>query len=328
MNREVPRIYESDPAAQARQFDESEMDPALRLPTAAGDKLRQLRREAEDLRLLHLGPYREMQDRRDLLAAVETRIEELIQRTKYPASHPLVEAEKAKAARLREEIAELSREADARRARSWPAAQLVKNVENYIEQTGRRTLTIAPETTAPKLAKGEAFADAIAKVRGKIGNLHAEMRAVKYAPLPSRESKQIVRGFVEALAEAGRPDVLPTVEAGRFPIFAPDMTPPATTPTPPVNVLGLLAFVMKDQFVAALEREIDANSDDSSALTNTERNERLAQLASELLHLEREEETLVCLGAASHQRISRRPDADPRAALGLSDSAPEPRDDF
>ena len=314
--------------AQARGYDLGGIDVADRLPEKAAAKLRKLRGEAADLVALHMLPYRQAQERRDALSAIETRITELTQRTKLLFQHPLVVAEKEKADKLRNEISDLNMLADMRRARSAPAMHLVQALEAYAESLGRRTVTMAPEHSAPKLGRGETIWSAVDGTRARIEALKAEMRATRHAPIPSREAKELARQYVAMLAERGTIDTLPLIEAGRFPILPVDFNGPATSPTPPVDTVGMMAFLFRDQFLAALEREISINADDSSALTATERNERMDRLGRELLALERQEEALIVHGAENHQPIERRPDADPRAVLGLSDNAPAPRDDI
>jgi hypothetical protein len=71
------------------------------------------------------------------------------------------------------------------------------------------------------------------------------------------------------------------------------------------------------------EQEIDLLADDSAALSPEERRKKMSEIESSLLELERAEESVVLA-----EGCPRRPDADPRAILGLSDSAPAPRRDF
>lgn len=314
--------------AQARGYDLGSVDVADRLPEQAAEKLRQLRGEAADLVALHLLPYRQAQERRDLLASVETRIIELTQRTKLPSQHPLVAAERKRADKLRKEIADLNMQADVRRERSAPAMQLVKSLEQYVESLGRRTVTMGPTQNPPKLGKNETVWSAVNDIRTRIEKIRAEMRATIHAPIPSTEAKQLCRQYVAALAERGTVDVLPVIEGRRYPTLPTDLDLPTMTPTPPVDTVGLMAFLFKDGFIAALEREVDANSDDQSALTSVERTERLGHLAREMLAAERIEEALIVYGAENHMPVERRPDADPRAVLGLDDSAPAPRPDW
>jgi hypothetical protein len=68
------------------------------------------------------------------------------------------------------------------------------------------------------------------------------------------------------------------------------------------------------------EQEVDDLADDSQALDDAERGFREADLTARMLQTERVEEAFIEQAEAAGQTIARRPDADPRAVLGLADS--------
>jgi putative transposase len=59
------------------------------------------------------------------------------------------------------------------------------------------------------------------------------------------------------------------------------------------NTRGLIAWLFPDQLVAALDREIDAEADDSAALSGQDREKREATILSDLLANDRDECALI-----------------------------------
>ena len=183
--------------------------------------------------------------------------------------------------------------------------------------------------TAAKLKKGETAADAVARLRGEIDELRADLHAARTAPIPPAEAKAAARRQIEALTARGKPDARhlaeaaldiswPTVGAGGY------LTVPSTgahvggTVDAPDGI-GVLAWLFKDQMIAAVEAEIDEINDGIGALGAEERRTREGEILAALLDAERAEEGIIEQGAGA---ISRRPDADPRAVLGLADDLP------
>jgi hypothetical protein len=182
-----------------------------------------------------------------------------------------------------------------------------------------------PATTMP----GENFPSAIARTRAAILDLLEEGRAVALAPLPAVEVKLRVRREIEALAAAGRPGVLAVAErAGRVrwpsvPLAGVELT---TGSIPQLqNAFALIAWLEKDKLIGAMDQLVDEDTDDTHALTDSERAVRLSDIAAELLRLERQEEDFCEQAEAEGETVSRRHDADARAVLGLSDRLPAPR---
>jgi hypothetical protein len=103
-------------------------------------------------------------------------------------------------------------------------------------------------------------------------------------------------------------------------------------PVPPVSetatafrglsALDLVAALHPDAFLAWAMGELDraaAALGGWNDLDGVGRTGEHARLARELLALEREEEALIVAAEESGLAIARRPDADPRAVLGLDD---------
>ena len=83
-------------------------------------------------------------------------------------------------------------------------------------------------------------------------------------------------------------------------------------------------WLCKDQLTERIEREIDAVADDENALTLEQRTEQLAVISADKLACEREEERAFCAAVAGGAALTRRPDVDPRALLGLAGALPAP----
>ena len=59
------------------------------------------------------------------------------------------------------------------------------------------------------------------------------------------------------------------------------------------DVLAIIAYLHHDALLAAIDREVMACADDKAALTDDEREVRLAEVMGDLLGVEREEVTLI-----------------------------------
>jgi hypothetical protein len=190
-----------------------------------------------------------------------------------------------------------------------------------------------PSPAPVKLAKGETWITAVAALRAKIAALKADAAEVASTPLSSALVKQRARAQIEALAERGRPIVLPALEIGREIIFRSttarvDVASAAGAAMGTAAVedaVALLAFIARDQLVAAIEQEIDELADDAHALAPDEARNRGRDLEARVLETERLEEAAIEAAAAADIEIARRVDMDPRAFLGLASSLPAPR---
>lgn len=209
-----------------------------------------------------------------------------------------------------------------------------------VVSSARRNLTaIAPEdvrfmrSPAAKLGANETLSEAIAGVRRKITEINADLHSVRSACLTSAEAKAIARAEVEQLATRGKPDVTAVIESGgsiawpsanhRAKVFSAD--PHVVALTAP-DSLALVAWLHRDALIAAVESAVEADSDDTLALSEVDRHAKREKLVSELLSREREEEALIELATARGEEIARRPDSDYRAVLSLADEMPAPRE--
>ena len=221
----------------------------------------------------------------------------------------------------------------------WDSLQRgVQSLEGYLQGVSRDSLTMAREAPEPALKKGELAPDALARTRGKIEELHLDLKMIEAAPFPSSVVKSRMRAQIQALAASGEPDVMAAIEGGgqiefRRAFFIPQLVKGTDGKVAgsvdfgaQIDTAGLVAWLHKDALIAALEREIDANADDASALDNSTRKKKSERAKAEILAAEREEEALVEICHAHGHMVPRRDHADPRAVLGVN--GPEPKDSF
>ncbi len=88
--------------------------------------------------------------------------------------------------------------------------------------------------------------------------------------------------------------------------------------------LPVLFWLHHDLIVEKIQAAVDAIADDAHALTLEQRAELLGQIDVDRLAVEREEEHFLTESVAGGANVLRRPDADPRAVLGLDDGMPTP----
>lgn len=116
----------------------------------------------------------------------------------------------ASAARIMEAAKAPSDREGARYKRASELAEapstLQRNLENWLDSVGSYVLK-EDSVPEPKLRKGETIPDAIERCRRVVRELRAEARNIRAAPIPSSESKVIMRRYVDALAEASAPDL-------------------------------------------------------------------------------------------------------------------------
>jgi hypothetical protein len=212
--------------------------------------------------------------------------------------------------------------------------QLSTSLAKYVARitAGARSHGIAVETRA---AAGETPTDSVERLRRHIRGLRVDLRAVEHAPYPSSESKQRMRALISGLAKRGVPNVLHLID-NREEIAWPTQT--THTMTSPVNpddhaqlmvttipdALAILVWAHRDALIARLDEEIESCSTDKEALTDEQRRAKSAAILADILAIEREEEAFIERMEASGAMFLRRPDADPRAVLGLSSDMPAP----
>lgn len=163
---------------------------------------------------------------------------------------------------------------------------------------------LSPVTIKPRLAKGEALADAIEALRGEIAEKQAELRTVRAAPLA-----------VDDLAEAASVYVNKLAKDAAVRVSGADGRQPIGLTYSNVDPLALIAWVMPEAISNAIVREVRKQS--AGGVSAAEKARRIDTLTAAILQKEHVEEALVVMAQARSESILRRNDADPRAILGV-----------
>lgn len=166
-------------------------------------------------------------------------------------------------------------------------------------------------------------------VRAQIEALEEERGHVNSAPPAADELKAKIRESVAALVESPdcpRPDMSRFV-AGKGPIKPPYVKNQYGNVGHILfqgdsNVFGLFAWLDPDRLIARLCAEVDAHRNDADAeMTDAARAARLAEIETEILALDRQEEALIEGAKAAGHDIQRRSSASPLALLGIEFAA-------
>jgi hypothetical protein len=144
-----------------------------------------------------------------------------------------------------------------------------------------------------------------------IATLQADARKIETAPPNRAEVVAGIESFWRGAAAAGDQRLAHYVATGALA----DAVTLRAGPDGLVNVAPLLAALLgPDVPAAAMIRHVP---DGAGGLATAERADRLAAIAVELLVAECAEEALHEAAEARGERVHRRPDADPRAVLGV-----------
>jgi hypothetical protein len=319
-----------------------QFDARLRkfLPDQAVKKLRALMQRADDLRQAHLA----IRDQTSELHTMAGLAKDEIAKADRAGFHLMpedsgkkfkspVDIAKEHLAQVVEEL-ENSKLAYAERAGAFTSAMTLANGLQDWSTSLRGPLPAFSGVVEAKIIKGETPQDAIERRRRRLRELVAELDSTKAAPIPSADAKKAAREQVAALAERGRPGVSDVLQFKGGAIVWPEHSRRETilgasenllsTSTHP-DGLALLAHVMPDLLIAALDREIDRMADDVEALDDVARAKKLQTILDDQLAVQREEESLIEKLETSGIFVARRPDADPRAVLGLAAAGREQR---
>ena len=249
--------------------------------------------------------------------------------------HPARKLAQDRIDRTRLALDRLAAATEERRAKADPVAHLIQAIDRYLRDLAGTELK-AIKAAAVQLKGKESLADAIDRVRNERAKLAAQLITVKSAPIPSKDAKAKARAAIDDLAQRGTPDIRALIE-GSGPITWPLVDTRAQlsgfvqgvegAPTlygqaigEAIDVPALLGWAIKPALIAALDAEIDSQSDDAAALTDAERAKRTAALLAQILDCERQECWVI---EQSDGRLEYRPDVDPRAVLGLEGPAPK-----
>ena len=235
--------------------------------------------------------------------------------------------------KLEDVVAELGRLGpivDERSQRLQQCGHLVTSIENYLNGHAAAAFKVykGPE---PSPQKRESPADAVERCRRRLRELDADRHRIASAPWHSAEAKRRARAEIDALAERGQPSVLPLIERCDGSIYwAERLFTDAVIGGRPVSAVGdpqalpLLFWLHRAAIIAKIDAQIDAVADDANSLTDQERAEQIGEIDRDRLAVQREEEHWIGKAIDAGMTMLRRPDADPRAVLGLADDMPAP----
>lgn len=305
-------------------------DVADRLPAKARRRLIALRDQRDDAQGAYSTATAKLREQTDLKNDAERRLKFLKQPTSFVGrveeESPAARELNAQIATCKAEIERLREVVEVRAARATQIGSLVRNLEKFVGEIADNARVIAAPALAARPAKGEDIVSAIERRRARLRELTADAHRVKSAPIPSSVAKAQARAQIDALAERGAIEVAPLVEAGkpfRLPqAFASIVTEGsagrAVATLWHTDVDGVLAWLFRDEIVTKIEAEIEACADDANALSTQQRSDRLDEIASDRLLVEREEESLIEAAERKGLAVMRRPDADARAVLGIA----------
>ncbi len=307
-------------------------DLALVLPPGAARHYRLLKDANADSAAVGYGFSTRLLEENERRRTAWTRLSQIRGQRGVDADHPEMVAMTRALADADGEIERINLRAAQHNLIAGPRAELLRNVESWIRATAVNHSIVDIEVVEPpKLLKGEATATAIERVRRRLRELDADAHRINSAPYPSAVAKQVAMNYIGQLAEAASQGlaVSSCVEfAGPLVIDGKPVEPPIVFPMKGVefevttsggnkgvatglqpDLIGLIAFLFKDQMLARINELIDAESDDKAALTHEQRREQLATIAADREHAEQAEAYL--LWASFREGVI----VEPRAAM-------------
>lgn len=151
---------------------------------------------------------------------------------------------------------------------------------------------VGPE---PQLNRGEDIFAAIARLERRCRELRADLHRVESAPLPSSHARQRMREIIGHLAQPPHVSMLIEHEDGEIVWPMQNLTAQIHNTTEPAiafaeaaSALALVAFACKEQLIERLDALIAEEADDGAASSIAARQTQGAQMAGDLLSVERD----------------------------------------
>jgi hypothetical protein len=300
------------------------------IPPGAAERLRALRQRVEDLHAL-CPPF-------ELRHAASTAKAEAAARLKRLRDHPAasgfnlrgddgrVVAAEQELERLADEHERLTRINDTR-SRAWTAASHLQSAcEAWLRDGKPGGVVLLDFDGPPPTLKGsESPVDAIARLQRRGRELKADLRRIASSCFPASHCKAQMRAQIERLAAQGAPDVADLIEHDREVTFPTQQVrctvyntgTPAVGFAEVIDSAAVFAWTFRDALIAKLDALIDAESDEGSAMSHEVREQRAAEVASDLLDIERQEAALMFTAWGDGVNIEPRGDLDPVAVLNV-----------
>lgn len=321
-----PQPFSFTPAPTSPHFDVVEL-----LPPQAAERLRKLRVRRDDAFAVTV-PHAELQ-------ALTVERQQAEQRLKQLRAHPhdfgfklletdaRVVAQQKLVDKLSGDLKRLNERSEARSA-AWNAAgRVLTNVEDWMKNARpHSTILQDVETSLPKLLKGESITDAIARLQRRVRELRADQHRVSSSPFPSSFAKARMREMVQQLGQRGAPDPTNLLEHDAAIVWPTMRTQVQIFNGPPeaigygetFDVVGLIAWALKDTLTKRLDALIDENADDGAALSHTDRELRTSEIMADLAAVELDEGALVWAAMEQKLPVEFRSDINPVAVLQVA----------
>jgi hypothetical protein len=214
-----------------------------------------------------------------------------------------------KNAEAQRDLARMLTKQSAAQVRFRELSALLATLQHFLQNLPSNVVLVDLKHPKPKI-RGSAT-EAVEGIREKIKALRRDIVAVQRAVPTPEEMKAAARETVKANADRARPKVNATNHGKMDIVFgALDFSTRAITP------FEHLCWLNPDDVIAKLDAEIDAQPKSALALSAVDKAARLEELSAAMLALERDEEALIA--SSPGQEIARRPQADPRAVLGVT----------
>lgn len=246
------------------------------------------------------------EDAREAAASAQRRHTDLRRAFNYS------DGQRGDAENIQQEMTRLASRRDRQNQRQQEIAALVSRIREWLRALPSGSTLEPAEAVTAKLRKGETLTDALTRVRDEIAVTQRDLRAVQAAPLPKADLKHKVREHVDTMAQRGRPKVSTNRGALGVSFASESYSTPSTD-----RFVSVMAWLFPDAMTTRLQAEIDALPEPALALSAREKAERSAELISNLLHLERQEEALIERTLGDGLDVLRRSNADPAAVLGV-----------
>lgn len=166
-------------------------------------------------------------------------------------------------------------------------------------------------------------AKTIPAIRADIAKLKSELGRIEAAGRPVAETLPGLAAQIAALAEPYRKGICraaAAVLAARTDADTSLYRAFCLEFGQPEFAVGAVAALLGERIVANIEAEITMQAPACpAALSDDERRAALASLRRRLRSLERDEESMILADRAIGNHVTRRPDADPAAVLGIPD---------
>lgn len=294
------------------------------VPTTVEDKLATFRDISSERNAAQRGSSEEMRTALHDVQSAQARMR-VLERDGLKDNHPSVVETREKVARGERAVAKFRERVEKLRPGWEWAHRLCQQLEGYVRAHAAGGIALHAGET-PQLRDGERALDGLDRAARRTRTLLADRREVLAAPFPSSLAKKLAWKQMEGRIEAAKPDVTGLIdrcEQIKFPANRASIEQHGGSQDVYANdPIGTLGWIFPTEVRAAIDREIDAVSDDEIALSPEERAERLARIDGDLLASEREEAAFAELAG-----LLPRADIDPRAVLQLAGSMPAPERD-